>query len=455
MDLFRPFLQETAVNIKNISRTACAALCLCASSTFAAESLCTPGGYAVGFFNGVFNTNVQATDALQAIKRLDVSQNTHNEIVKYEVYYNQTGLDRPNVTRFEDVIEVFRQRAAEQDGVLDSRWELFWEALSGNTGDGSISGTIFDASVSLSNIISATRTDILANTVSALSGFLSNPPTQIDYAEQQTLIDAHIVQKEKIILIAHSQGNLFMNAAYNYAVAKAAAGSVKAVHIAPASPTLNGPYTLANLDVVINALRITGTVPDINVYIPGLLLRPPPSDPSGHELVATYLNSGLLQPRPQIQSHLQQAFATAVTPPATGTDANGFFTVTLTWNGPGDIDLLTSEPAGTFVFYGARLGLAGELDRDNTVANGPEHYYASCDPAKLQLGTYLVGINNYARGDGRTATVQVSTNKEGVLATKTLGVGVARASAGNKSPIPAVSVNVSKNEKDQYVVTAQ
>jgi len=42
------------------------------------------------------------------------------------------------------------------------------------------------------------------------------------------------------------------------------------VHVAPASPTLRGRYVLADIDVVINGLRLSGinSVQPINILLP-------------------------------------------------------------------------------------------------------------------------------------------------------------------------------------------
>lgn len=419
----------------------------------APANLCLPGGYVVGFFNGVFNTEADAADGLFALMDIDLSGQTNHEEVKYELFYNQTGLDRPGVTRFEDVIEVFRQRMAGQDALLANRWETFWEVLHGETGDGSVSGAIGAALSSVSDLFGALADDMMATLVAALAGNLSHPPTIQDYAAQKTLLDAHLTQKEKIILVAHSQGNLFSNVAYDYALPRAAPGSLQSVHIAPASPTVRGAHTLADLDLVINALRLSGSVPANNVQIPPLPFRPQPFDVTGHELVATYLDQRL-EPYPQIAAQLQAAVAAAVTPPGGG-GGNGFFTVTLTWDGAGDIDLHTFEPGGGHVYYAERVGASGELDTDNVTADGPEHFFATCDASRLQLGLYRIGINNYARGTGRTATVQVSTQSDGVLATTSLGVGDERGNGGNDAPIPVFNVRVATDAQNAYRVTVE
>jgi hypothetical protein len=42
------------------------------------------------------------------------------------------------------------------------------------------------------------------------------------------------------------------------------------INVAPPSLTLRGDYVLANIDLVINALRASGpfSVPDVNIFLP-------------------------------------------------------------------------------------------------------------------------------------------------------------------------------------------
>ena len=230
-----------------------------------------------------------------------------------------------------------------------------------------------------------------------------------------------------------------MNRAYDYIAPKAGAASVKAVHIAPASPTLRGDYVLASIDLVINGLRVQGlsSVPANNLTIPNAL-----SDVSGHKLVDTYLDPSR-GGRARVAELMKSAMQGLTSPTTNG--SIGAFTVTLTWDGLGDVDLHTFEPNGSHSYYGNRAGQVGYLDVDNTFANGPEHYYASCDPQILQTGTYRLGINNYSGADGRTATVQISTSKGGTILTRTLDVGRQMGSSGDVSPIAVANVIVKKD----------
>jgi hypothetical protein len=91
---------------------------------------------------------------------------------------------------------------------------------------------------------------------------------------------------------------LFANSAFSYTKGRYPTLPVQVIHVAPASPTLSGGYSLADLDLVINGLRLTGTVPANNATIPGFLLRPPglngEKDIMGHGLLEIYLNPNLV-----------------------------------------------------------------------------------------------------------------------------------------------------------------
>lgn len=69
-------------------------------------------------------------------------------------------------------------------------------------------------------------------------------------------------------------------------------------------------------------------------------------------------------------------------------------TTTLTWSGPGDVDLHVQEPNGRHVYYGAKQGGAGYLDIDNVTGFGPEHYFASCNSSAAR-GDFIFGVTNY------------------------------------------------------------
>lgn len=397
-------------------------------------NLCTPAGVAFGFFNGVRTTRLQANRNLQEFKIIHGVSTARGDRIKYQLFYNYTE-------GFDDFVETFDQRLREQSGLLAGRVELFFTT---NNGGGSwwtsITQTVSEAIQIRDALIDLERAAVVAG----LANLFRSPPTAVNYQEHRSLIDTLVLEVPKLLFVAHSQGNLFVNAAYDYAVSKTSASAVGVVHIAPASPRTTGPHTLADLDLVINALRPFGTVPSITHSIPGYALRPAglnfEKDIKGHGLLEIYLNPALVT-ADEIRTNINTKLASLVAAPIRA--ATGFFTATLTWDGLGDVDLHTFEPNGSHVFYASRVGSVGFLDVDNTQANGPEHYYASCDAAKLLTGTYRIAVANFSRADSRQATVQVAS-VNGVLGTTTVVLGGATGSTPSRT---LFNVAVSKNEQ--------
>ncbi|CAM3867753.1 uncharacterized protein YfaP (DUF2135 family) [Kerstersia gyiorum] len=412
-------------------------------------SLCETSGYVLGFFNGVWNDPTEAAHGMERLMLL-AGDSHDGERVTSELFYNTSGklADRPDVTSLEDVAEVFIQRSEEIDGVFAQRWEYFWSTLSG-AGESSLWERLKDSHQAFGDAYQAWRDTVKAKMVSLLAGMASTPPTEADYIRHNARIQGLVTERKKLLLVAHSQGNLFVNKAYDEAVrVSGSTASAKVVHIATAAPTLNGEYTTVDIDLVIGGLRaVAGNTPAANLNIPFSKV-----DASGHKLIETYLD-GTRAARGQVQAQMQKALGELQTPTTVG--ETGFFTVTLTWDGEGDVDLHTFEPQGAHVYYASRPGQSGYLDTDNVIAYGPEHYYASCDANVLQAGVYQIGINNYARAAGRTATVQLSSAKDGELLTRRLPVGEVRGNSGNNSPIPVFNVKVAQSAEGVWSVTPQ
>lgn len=420
----------------------------------AEPTLCTPSGFSLGFFNGVWNTPIEADSGAASLGVLVGTKHLaadtgQQEDIKTTTFYNTTGASAA-ATKMQDVAEVFQQRSRDINLDLSNRWELFWDIVHNDRSSAwDIMREVPGALTMANDLFEAVR----AKEAAALASLASSPPTASDMAKHVTKIKGLITERKKLVWVAHSQGNLFMNRAYEAALTVATTdgstvtgANVKAVHIAPASTTLKGQHTLADIDLVINALRITpGAVPPVN-----LLILPSLADVSGHMLVETYLD-GTRGGRETVKGLIMPALDSVVAPKTNG--ATGFFTVTMTWDGGGDVDLHTFEPTGAHVYYSNKRGAIGNLDTDNTSAVGPEHYTASCSPDVVKAGTYRVGINNYARATGRTATVQVSTANEGEIFTTSLGVGTEKGSGGNSSPIQVVNIQVAQDATGKLKAT--
>lgn len=346
----------------------------------------------------------------------------------------------PAGNRLQDVAEVFIQRALEIDssGELGKRFEYFWESL--GSGEKSFTDKILGLFPNAASLFSAMYTSLISTITQGWSYLLSNPPTGADYARHNNRLDQLQVEGQKLLLVAHSQGNLFVNQATDYIKPKIGENSIQVVHVAPASISLRGDWVLSSNDILINALRIQGisTIYGNNIDIPFSKV-----DITGHYFIETYLDNS--RPgRDRVTKMMKTSLAALVTPTISGNV--GAFTVTLTWDGTGDVDLHTFEPTGSHVFYASPGGNVGFLDVDNTIADGPEHYYASCDQNILQPGAYSIAINNYSRAIGRLATVQVATSREGVIFSKQLAVGAVMGGQGNINPLNVTTVNVNKDQ---------
>lgn len=278
------------------------------------EAACLPGGYTVGFFNGVWNTQLQALNGLYALRTLE-SNRYKNEPVDYELFYNHTG-STVGASGLQDIAEVFMQRTQEVDdsGKLAKHWYLLWETLSGDPlglWEETIAGF-----PKAKNVLDALYESLVSKSVAAVSAMLNDPPTQADMTAHRNRLNVLAAGKRKLLLVAHSQGNLFVNLAYDHVRTKAPASAVQVVHIAPASPTLRGGHVLAGIDLVINGLRAQGlhSVPPVN-----LNLAASASDASGHTLIGTYLDSS--RPgRDTVQGLMRAAMDAMVTPAGAPTE---------------------------------------------------------------------------------------------------------------------------------------
>jgi hypothetical protein len=272
-------------------------------ATAVAQERCESEGIEFGFFNGVDTIEDDAKDVVRFYLPPQYGITTpKSQPITYTLYYNDTeGLS--------DFVEVFEQRLKEQSDLLDGRFELFFEATRGG-------GSWWEALTKAMPALDAARAALADAFRAALmrdlaASFIAPPETYAEVSQRhRDQIDHAVGMGRKMLLFAHSQGNLFVNAAYNHAVARSDLDSVRVVHVAPASPGLSGGHTLADLDLVINGLRAVGTVAPITDQIPGWLLRPPglngETNLLGHGLLEIYLNPALATAG-RIRSHVEAA----------------------------------------------------------------------------------------------------------------------------------------------------
>lgn len=383
-------------------------------------------GYVVGFFNGVLNTHGSAMDSLNQLKNaLGYGKTYNQQPIRYELFYNQSS-------GWDDFVETFGQFNDVTGGQFDKRWSAFWEAARGrgtrakdprNGGPLSFLDVLIDISVSGFYQLQALLDRLTAFTVNAVTKsighFTANPPTQADIQRHTSRIQSLAVDGVKMLLVAHSQGNMFVNHAYTAAIKVPGytKASIGVVHVAPPHDSLKGNHSLTDKDVIINSLRASGpfAIAESNVTIPEdhLLLN----DHTGHGFLETYLKKGLA-PRKQILGFANSTLKGLSDPPNAAAYVNELFKVTLMWASEGDMDLHATEPDQRHVFFANRKGASGELIIDNRSGFGPEIYRVPCDEDKTQVGEYEFSVTNFAGVPrGTRFLLQIASRVDGVVYT--------------------------------------
>jgi len=249
-----------------------------------------------------------------------------------------------------------------------------------------------------------------------------------------------ILEGNKVVLVAHSQGNFYANQAYvNLSPDEQRSFGIVAVATPDGFIAGNGPYTTSIKDTVIDAyILLVGPAkfPNINNPFNG-------DDKSGHMFTTSYLRTDFPS-RNVILGNIRSVRNALETPENTAGD--GIITVTLTWGDEPDVDLHVFEPNGTHVFYGNKQGPSGFLDVDDVSGRGPEHYFVACDT--LEAGTYSVGLNYYSGSNPERAEVQI---KAGLfIRTYEVFLNNAVGSSGNNSPILVTNISVTGSDSEGY-----
>lgn len=360
-----------------------------------ASTICEPdGGYVVAYYNGTFATPEDA-DAQRAALRISrhgkytgaaetaTTAAGKAEPVRYETFYSTAGTaSGATESRFQALAGEYRKLL---DGALTQNWEYFWDMASGNIDNWSVlAAKSADARfLAVTSSFPATVSTLSAKVRTELAAQLADGNNTTLAARQLARAQALYTERQKLLMVAYSQGELFANKAFT---------------------KLGAPTD--------NTVRKE-------------VLSATPAAALGTSLTNTM--AALTIPNP--------------------TSNQGFFTATLSWSVPAsaigkladgsdiqnDLDLHVIEPTGTHVYYGlaernkgggqtaaARQGDAGYLDMDSTTV-GPEHYYASCDENVLKEGIYKISVAQESVSNPALTnlTLQVAFAKSGEVFSKT------------------------------------
>lgn len=276
---------------------------------------CEISGYKVMFFNGVATTNREGKDGLTSIE-LAISKYSYNgESIEYDIMYNDSRVADGTVYVLDDFAETFAQRYEELNGQALDSWEIVWETLhSGH--EGSLMQSLYDivtngraAVIEMSNALNNLVIASLADLATDLVG--STPNTEQVKTKARLMNDTMTWQGKKLIFVAHSQGNLWANFAYNNVLTHKGydESNVKVIHIAPASTTLNGNYILSNEDMVIKGLQLLTL--DLNI-LPNAILPVREGYLLGHSLSDVYLYHDLS--KSMFVTYINNAFSSLTKP---------------------------------------------------------------------------------------------------------------------------------------------
>lgn len=337
-------------------------------------SICDSKETAIFFGNGVITTEKKAFEANTKIQRRLEAELPQEEFMalEYKLAYNETyGLPL-------DLLESTIQ-------VLTGNVSRFWQILAELE----------------------PMPDWFADTFLLLSTTFDKSAllTTDSLKEHVALYRAKIAEGKKVILVAHSQGNLFGNLAYSLLSPseQQSFGMVSVANVDNNVLGTGGPYTTLYNDKVILALLAPGAL---------LLNKPmptntePPSDSVDilyHSFINAYMVDNSISSN-RIINDVIVMLGTLTEPWAT--DEPGIITVRLTWKNEPDMDLHVLEPNGMHVYYENAEGHSGTLDRDDRTAPGIEHYVVpTCET--LEKGVYHIGLD-YFKGEGpETGTVLV------------------------------------------------
>ena len=339
-----------------------------------AASICDTKETIVFFGNGIKSLKKNAYDAQKTIKqRLKTSLPPEEfESIAFDLAYNEThGLP---LDLLESTIQLLT-------GNTSRFWRYFWGL----------------------EIMPDWFADKLVLLASALDR--SSLVTTDSLKDHVSTYKTKIAEGKKVLLVAHSQGNLFGNQAYSLPNSREqqSFGMVSVANVDNNVLGADSPFTSLQSDKVIWALIAAQAGLPSKPMTPNTENLGESADYLGHSFIQSYMEGGS-NSAAKITQQLVAALDSLATPPQVVEP--GVVTVSLTWGSEPDVDLHVFEPNGMQVFWYNLHGYSGALDRDDRSGYGPEHYTVpSCET--LEQGVYHVALD-YFKGDGpEVATLQI------------------------------------------------
>jgi antitoxin component YwqK of YwqJK toxin-antitoxin module len=284
----------------------------------------------------------------------------------------------------------------------------------------------------------------------------ANDPAFVVPQELQSHVGTYrtfIDEGRKVVAVAHAEGNLYVNQAYesldeeidlrarknsfgavSIASSVRVGGSSCAMAVAGSAVAMaGGGCTNLQTDAVIGA---TSTA-DSSVSIANSVVHTLPGfvqDPLDHSFLS-YLEGDISGPK--IVNDVITAIPKLTPSPIV---SQGVITVRLEWGEQPDVDLHVYEPSGSHVYFVDDRGVSGYLDLDDKDGEGPEHYYAKCET--LQPGIYKIAVDYFSGTGPETARINISAGE--IIRSYTVPLASADTGAG---PIPVAIIKVTQDEQ--------
>lgn len=399
------------------------------------------------FANGVANTEADALHSLAYIKsayRWDLADRD-DERYEFNTAYNYTQ------GAVADIIQVFKQKKDEVGLEGINAEQLLWLIWRQKTSVDFVKSAIRAMTDIPNPDAIADRIDesVLAElflTIEEKEAAVISDRERVNAAHESTY-NADLISGKRVIVFAHSQGNLFTNEAVRTVILgkPERAKSIGVVNIAtPANSVVNqSPYVTAHDDRVIDALRVLQPVLESNLDN-DLGLMDDNRDWLNHSFLPGYFDQELPS-----RAVIDDAFWSYVDNlPYPGIEAGeGAIRASLTWGEQKDVDLHAFEPNGSHVYYVNTTGVSGKLDVDDRSQYGPENYVVACED--VELGTYEIGLNYFAGSAPANAKISIFLGNNETVTPKTVTLSEPLGRSGDANPQILFRVNVSEDESGQ------
>ncbi len=239
--------------------------------------------YSIYFVNGVLNSPAQVSQSRAALKTLVG--------MEYKIDYPESYQSSETIyaSMLNEIDEVLRQKSGDLQSTKTSaklavQWSDYWRNYYGNSN----------------------QTDLeLKKTFDNVRAKRMRREYVVDEELQELIdkIDADLAEGQKVILVAHSQGNFYANLAWEYFKGKNDGSSERIGIVAVATPASRvadgGPSTTLFQDLAMLAVRLLYPYSTLEANFSGFTW----SDLTGHGFVEVYLRPGS-EARKRIKGHI-------------------------------------------------------------------------------------------------------------------------------------------------------